>query len=96
MNKMNVVPLECWEEVVEVKEGLGVLWRDGKAIRELPEHLKKMGWPHQKEKKGGHVDAGVQRRGVNGAAKRGRGKVGGGGGGGKPKLRVERDDNDMG
>ncbi len=95
-NKVSTVPLECWEVVVEVKEGLGVLWRDGKAIRQLPEHLKKMGWAHRKEKKGGHVDAGGQRHGANGAGKKVRGKVGGGGRGGKPELRVERDDKDLG
>ncbi|KAF7502211.1 hypothetical protein GJ744_006441 [Endocarpon pusillum] len=100
MNKKYTVPVECWEVVVELKEGLGVLWRDGKVVRELPEHLKKMGWPHRKEPKRGHDGrdsdgGGGQRHGVNGAGKKVRGKPSRGRGG-KPELRVERDGNDLG
>lgn len=94
--KMNVVPMECWDVVVEIKEGLGAIWRDGKVVQELPEHLRKMGWPHRKERKGDGGDAG-QMSGLNvAAAKKPKPKPkGGAAGGGKPILRVD-DDDDLG
>lgn len=51
--EVKVVPTECWDVVVEVRKGMGVIWREGKLVQELPEHLKKSGWPHRKEKKKG-------------------------------------------
>jgi 2'-phosphotransferase len=81
------VPIECWDVVVEVKEGLGVLWLDGKVIKELPEHLKRMGWPHRKGKKGS--GAGGQKNDMNSAPKKPKAKNSPGD---KPRLMVERDD----
>jgi RNA:NAD 2'-phosphotransferase (TPT1/KptA family) len=78
------VPLECWHVAVEVQEGLGLLWKDGKKVQDLPEHLKKMGWPHRKGKK---ADAGDGK--VKGG---GHSKVKGKDGAGKPRLVVERDE----
>ncbi len=89
------VPMECWDVAVEVNDGLGVLWRDGQVVKELPEHLKKMGWPHRKEKKGsGGTRAGGHDIGMN----RGDGKKARGNGRrDKPKLRIERNgDDDLG
>ena len=80
MKKKYTVPVECWEVVVEVKEGLGVLWRDGKVVRQLPEYLKKFGWQHRKEPKAGHAGrdsdgGGEQRHRVDGTGKKVRGKA---------------------
>jgi RNA:NAD 2'-phosphotransferase (TPT1/KptA family) len=100
---VNVVPVTCWDVVVEAKEGLGVLWRNGIVVRDLPEHLMRMGWPHRKEGKGSG-DGGRGRK----ATDKEKGELGGmivegkerrkgraGAGGGKPKLRVEREGVDL-
>jgi len=71
-----MVPMEYWDVVVEVKEGLGVLWRKGEGVvKELPQNLRARGVPRGK-----------------GGGPRGRGRGRGGGrGAGKPKLMVEGD-----
>jgi RNA:NAD 2'-phosphotransferase (TPT1/KptA family) len=101
---VNVVPVTCWDVVVEAKEGLGFLWRNGMVIRDLPEHLMRMGWPHRKEGKGsGYGGRGRKatdkEKGEKGGMivegkERRKGRAGGGGGG-KPKLRVEREGIDL-
>lgn len=65
------VPASCWDVVVEVKEGLGVIWRDGEVVKEIPAHLRASGWPHRK-----------------GGKRTEKSKSG------KPRLRVERQDDD--
>jgi 2'-phosphotransferase len=90
--KVKVVPTECWDVVVEVRKGMGVIWREGELVQELPEHLKKSGWPHRKEKKGVGERAGTWRSEMingGGGKKKGKGRTGGE----KPKLKVERDDD---
>lgn len=67
---------EFWDLVVEVKEGLGIIWRQGNGlVKELPENLRGKGMPRGKD--------GGRGRGSGG----GRGR-----GGGKPRLMVERDE----
>jgi 2'-phosphotransferase len=69
---------EFWDVVVEVKAGVGVLWKQGQGVvRELPVELKGRGIPRGKDR----VDR----------AEKG-GKSGGGRGNAKPKLRVESDE----
>jgi 2'-phosphotransferase len=86
------VPMQCWDVVVEVKEGLGAIWRDGDVVKEVPQHLKSAGWPHRKGKREKLGGASPRTGGNEG------GKSHGGGsrkksGGSKPKLFVERDDD---
>jgi 2'-phosphotransferase len=72
---------EFWDIAVEVKAGIGVLWKQGQGVvRELPVELKGRGIPRGKDR----VDR----------AERG-GRSGGGRGNAKPKLRVERDDREV-
>ncbi|EXJ82121.1 hypothetical protein A1O1_08190 [Capronia coronata CBS 617.96] len=41
-----LVPMEYWLAAVEVKEGLGLLWKHGEGtVRELPEHLRSRALP---------------------------------------------------
>ncbi|NJR31199.1 hypothetical protein HC762_00085 [bacterium] len=92
--KLRVVPTGCWNVVVEVKEGLGVIWSDGKTTKELPEHLKKIGWPHRKEKQ--------RKKNGGGDDRRRNGTTGGDGQkskpktGRKPRVKVETDEHDGG
>ena len=84
---------EFWDVVVEIKAGLGVLWRQGEGVvRALPPELKGRGIPRGKER--------VERAERGGRGGKGSGDKGDRGGGGrgnaKPKLRVERDDREMG
>lgn len=57
---------DFWLEVVEVKEGLGTLWKDGKVVQELPDRLKGRALPIGKGRRGG-------RGGGGGRGGRGRG-----------------------
>lgn len=94
---VNLVPIHCWDVAVEVKEGLGVLWRDGAVVRDLPDHLRKLGWPHRKGRRDG---AGGQKntRPDDGKKKEDKkktvstGRRGKNGENGKPKLMIERED----
>jgi hypothetical protein len=68
--------------VVEVKAGIGVLWKQGQGVvRELPLELKGKGRPRGKDR----MDR-AERDGRSG---------GGGRGNAKPKLRVEKDDGEV-
>jgi 2'-phosphotransferase len=72
---------EFWDVVVEIKAGVGVLWKRGEGVvRELPAELKGRGVPRGKER-------GKERGGGGGRGK---------GNNAKPKLRVERDDGELG
>ena len=64
---------EFWTEVVEVKEGLGTLWKDGELVQDLPDRLKGRALPMGKARRGG-------RDGGGGGGGRGRGRGGGRGG----------------
>ena len=60
-----VIATKYWEAVVEVKEGLGVLWeKDKGVVQELPAHLKGRAMPSGKSRGGG--GAGGQGRGRGG------------------------------
>jgi RNA:NAD 2'-phosphotransferase (TPT1/KptA family) len=75
---------EFWDEVVEVKAGLGVLWKhDEGVVRELPKDLKGRGMPRGKDRSGGSDRAGRHD---------GRGRANNA----KPRLKVERDDAEVG
>ena len=86
----NMLPSEFWDVVVEVKAGVGVLWKQGEGVvKELPGHLKGRGMPRGKERvdREERVDRGERAgRGGGGGGGRGRGNA-------KPKLRVEREDD---
>ena len=72
---------EFWDVVVEVKTGVGVLWKQGQGVvRELPAELRGRGIPRGKDR----VD-----RAERGGRSGGRGNA-------KPKLKVERDDGEVG
>ena len=88
--KNTKVPMECVDVAVEVKQGLGVLWQAGKVVKELPNHFKKTGWPHRKDRKarGAGAVSGPNNE-AKGPAKKAKGKPAGGGV--KPKLVVESD-----
>ena len=73
-----LLPLEFFDTVVEIKRGLGVLWRDGKVVKELPKELASMAVPRGKGGGGRGGGTGVRGRGRG----RGQGRGGGGGGGG--------------
>jgi RNA:NAD 2'-phosphotransferase (TPT1/KptA family) len=64
------VGVEFWIEVVEVREGLGSLWRDGQMVLDLPERLKGRPLPMGKGGRGGQ-------RGRGGGGGRGAGARGG-------------------
>lgn len=49
-----VIGTEFFDVVVETKEKLGVLWRDGKQVKEVPEGLVKKGMPRGKTGHGHH------------------------------------------
>jgi 2'-phosphotransferase len=75
---------EFWDVVVEVKAGVGVLWKHGEGVvKELPKELKGRGVPKGKDRRGG------SERGGRGG---GRGRVHNA----KPRLKVERDDVEVG
>ncbi|KPI36409.1 uncharacterized protein AB675_2941 [Cyphellophora attinorum] len=52
------ITTDFWLEVVEVKEGLGTLWKDGKVVQELPERLKGRALPIGKGRRGGRGGGG--------------------------------------
>jgi 2'-phosphotransferase len=87
--EVKVVPTECWDVVVEVRKGMGVIWREGELVQELPEHLKKSGWLHRKEKKKGVKERAGTWRSEMITEEAGRRKGKGRTGGEKPKLKVE-------
>lgn len=72
---MGISP-EFWIEVVEVKEGLGTLWKGGEMVKELPERLKGKALPIGKGRRGGGGGGGGGR---------------GGRGNGRPRVNVERE-----
>ncbi|ETN36271.1 uncharacterized protein HMPREF1541_08548 [Cyphellophora europaea CBS 101466] len=79
------VTAEFWIEIVEVKEGLGTLWKDGKVVAELPDRLKGRPLPMGKGRA-------AQRRGVEGTrGDKGRGR-GAAARGNKPRSNAGRDD----
>lgn len=81
--RQTLVPVEFFEVVIEIKRGIGVLWQDGKVVKELPDHLVKMALPRGKGdggKTGGKNDA----KGP-GATKKGRAKD-------KSKVTADMDD----
>ena len=88
-SKTKLVPMHCWDVVVEVKEGLGVLWRDGVVIKEVPDHLTKVGWPHRKGRKDG---AGGRKSPRPESWEDRKKKAISTGGRGKPKLMVDREE----
>jgi 2'-phosphotransferase len=52
-----VIPLEFFDVVVERKNGLGVLWENGRLIQETPQWMLKAKAPAGKGGKGGHQKA---------------------------------------
>lgn len=65
---------EFWLEVVEVKEGMGTLWKTGAVAKELPERLRGRAAPRGKERRGrGGRGGGRDERGTGGGRGRGRG-----------------------
>lgn len=78
--KVRLVPTDCWDVVVEVGEGLGVIWRSGiGAVKEVPARLLE----------GNTRKVNKSARGGNGNKNRSKAD-----GGGKPRLRVARDDGE--
>jgi RNA:NAD 2'-phosphotransferase (TPT1/KptA family) len=68
------ISTDFWLEVVEVKEGLGTLWKDGKVVQALPERLKGRALPVGKGRRGGRGgggDRGGRGRGGGGKHRRG-------------------------
>ena len=66
-----ILPLEFFDVVVEIKKGVGVLSRDGKVVKELPEELARMGVPRGKDRDNS------AKGGRGGGKGRGRGRGGG-------------------
>ncbi len=69
------VGIECWTKVVEVKEGLGMLWElgedeGGKVVKELPTHLKGKAMPMGKGRGGKQANDKRGERGGRGAKQR--------------------------
>ena len=57
------VPSEFWDAVVEVKEGLGLLWADGVVVQELPARLRGRPLPMGKGRGGSRGGGGGRGRG---------------------------------
>lgn len=83
------ISTEFWLEVVEVSEGMGTLWKDGKVVQDLPQRLKGRALPMGKGRRGGGRGGGSG--GGRGRGRGDRGREGRGGGrGGKLRVDVER------
>ena len=64
-----ILPLSFFDVVVEIKKGVGVLWRDGEVVKELPEELARMAVPRGKDR-----DHSARGGGRGGGRGRGRGR----------------------
>lgn len=67
----NLVPMEYWDTVVEINQGMGVIWRHGEGVvRELPAHLKAKPLPrgkqgsHKGQQRGGKPSLKVEKNAV--------------------------------
>ncbi|KAL9114324.1 MAG: hypothetical protein Q9227_001746 [Pyrenula ochraceoflavens] len=92
----SMVSTEFFDKVVEIHEGLGVLWEGGAVVKEMPERLAEKGLPRGKGRGRGGGDAGhVNSSRGDPAQGRGKGK-GRGKGAEKPGLKVEKGHADFG